>query len=76
MLFIFAISFCACNKYIDSIKGRDIPVQQGFYFLYNDSNRFVYNNKTILTRDTERFYPKPFSIILPKKIRYYEFALS
>ena len=52
------------------------PVEQGSLKFYTDSNFFTFKTNLVLTRDTEKIYPKFFEVALPKKMKYYEFINS
>lgn len=68
---LIAANLAACNRYIDKVyTGNDIQYHYLYPFL--DSNIFRYKTNIILTRDTEKIYPKSFELILPKKMRFYE----
>lgn len=72
-LFLFA----SCGRYIDKVNSQQIlPVKQGYFDFYHDSNVLVYNSTVGLKRDTERVYPKHFKVTLPKGIKYYELTGS
>lgn len=69
--------FSSCSRYIDKVSSlQSIPVKQGYFNFYSDSNVLVYTSDVGLTRDTEKVYPKHFRISLPKGIKYYELTGS
>lgn len=71
LVVLVVANLAACNRYIDKIySGKDIQ----YYYLHPflDSNIFKYKTDVILTRDTEKIYPKSFEMVLPKKMRFYE----
>ena len=72
-LLIFLFSVCSCTtNYIDTVGNHSqIPVNSDFFQFYPDSNVFRYKSNIVLTKDTEKVYPKFFEVTLPKKIRYY-----
>ncbi|QEC69296.1 hypothetical protein FRZ67_19025 [Panacibacter ginsenosidivorans] len=77
ILFLLFIIANSCNRYLDVVKNKsDVPVKQGSFEFYSDSNLLIYKSNVILTRDTEKIYPKSFTVRLPKKLRYYEFVGS
>lgn len=65
----------SCNRYIDGTHGGN-SIEQGAVKFYTDSNVFTYKTNIIVTRDTEKIYPKFFEVALPKKMKYYEFISS
>jgi len=68
---LIAANLTACNRYIDKVyAGKDI--QHYYLYPFLDSNIFRYKTNIILTRDTEKIYPKGFEVVLPKKMRFYE----
>lgn len=72
-LFLFA----SCGRYIDKVNSsQSLPVRQGYFDFYPDSNVLVYTSTVGLTRDTEKIYPKQFKVTLPKGIKYYELTGS
>lgn len=76
-IFFIVITLVSCGKYLDAVKKTSvIPVKQGYFDFYPDSNLFTYKSSVVLTRDTEKIYPKSFSVKLPKNIKYYEFVSS
>jgi hypothetical protein len=69
--------FTSCGRYIDKVNNsQSLPVRQGYYDFYSDSNILVYTSTVGLTRDTEKIYPKHFKVTLPKGIKYYELTGS
>ena len=76
LLFALFSFLSSCNKYLDVSKSNSIPIRQGFFEFYHDSNLLIYKTNVILTRDTEKIYPKSFKIKVPKKLKYYEFKSS
>lgn len=76
ILFIL-ITFTSCGRYLDTVKKTSIiPVKQGYFDFYPDSNLFTYRSSVVLTRDTEKIYPKSFSVKFPKNLKYYELVRS
>lgn len=76
VLFIL-IALSSCGGYLDTVKKTAIiPIKQGYFDFYPDSNLFTYKSSVVLTRDTEKIYPKSFSVKLPKNLKYYEFVSS
>lgn len=79
---IFRIAFfglivlSSCNRYIDTSKVKNTPIDQGGLKFYPDSNLFIFKSNVIATRDKEKIYPKSFQVLLPKKIKFYEFVNS
>jgi hypothetical protein len=75
LLFLFV--FTSCGRYIDKVSSKQsLPVKQGYFDFYPDSNILVYTSTIGLKRDTEKIYPKHFKITLPKGIKYYELTGS
>lgn len=76
LLFICSI-IVSCNRYIDLAKNKThLPIMQGYFDFYPDSNILLYKTNVILTRDTEKIYPKAFKVRLPKRLRSYELSGS
>lgn len=74
-LSLFIVSSCA--RYVDTVRSySNGSAKNDFFQFYPDSNVFRYQSNVVLTRDTEKIYPKFFEVKLPKKIRYYEFIGS
>ncbi len=74
ILLLSIVILSACNRYVDVVKnGSNMPIQQGYLNFYRDSNVLIYKSNIILTRDTEKIYPRSFEVTLPKRIKYYEF---
>lgn len=62
---------------IDVTKSQvHVPIMQGYFNFYPDSNVFLYRTNVALTRDTEVFYPRAFKIKLPKGLKFYELGGS
>lgn len=76
LLFICS-TIVSCNRYIDRATSNDnVPERKGYFELYPDSNIFTYKTNVILTRDTEKIYPKAFKVKLPKGLKSYELTGS
>ncbi|GEP93835.1 hypothetical protein [Chitinophaga cymbidii] len=74
-LSLFIVSSCA--RYVDTVRSYSNGyAKNDFFQFYPDSNVFRYKSNVVLTKDTERIYPKFFEVRLPKKIRFYEFIGS
>lgn len=73
-ILLLLIGFASsCNRYLDVIRYNDsVPMKQGFFEFYPDSNLLIYKSKVVLTSDAEKIYPKSFKVKLPKKLKYYE----
>jgi hypothetical protein len=73
--FIVSASLCAissCGHYIDkATTERSVPVMQGTFDFYADSNVLVYKSKVALTMDAESYKPKAFYVKLPKGLKWY-----
>jgi hypothetical protein len=72
--YLIMFIFCSCNRYIDA-KNKSIRLLDGSFAFYPDRNELVYKSVVGLKRDHEILKPKPFQVKLPKKIKYYEFAV-
>lgn len=71
------MGFASCSRYIDKVSSQQsLPVKQGYFDFYPDSNVLVYTSTVGLTRDIEKVYPKHFKVTLPKGIKYYELTGS
>jgi len=76
-IFLFLFVFSSCGIYIDKVSSnQSLPVKQGYFGFYPDSNILVYTSTVGLKRDTEKVYPKHFKVTLPKGIKYYELTSS
>jgi hypothetical protein len=75
LCFIVSLSLCAissCGHYIDkATTERSVPVMQGTFNFYADSNVLVYKSKVALTMDSETYDPKSFYVKLPKGLKWY-----
>lgn len=76
-ILFFLCMFTSCGRYIDKVSNKqNLPVKQGYFDFYPDSNILVYTSTIGLKRDTEKVDPKHFKITLPKGIKYYELTSS
>lgn len=69
--------FTSCGRYIDKVNNQQsLPVKQGYFDFYSDSNVLAYTSSVGLTRGNGTIYPKHFKVNLPKGIKYYELTGS
>ncbi|MGJ7033537.1 hypothetical protein [Niabella hirudinis] len=72
VLFFICCIAVSCNRYIDVAKTRTrVPIMQDYFDFYPDSNVFLHKTNVVLTKDTEKIYPKSFKVKLPKGLRWY-----
>lgn len=78
LIIIFCVFvFTSCGRYIDKVSNKQsLPVKQGYFNFYSDSNVLIYTSTVGLKRDTEKVYPRHFKVTLPKGIKYYELTGS
>lgn len=77
ILLILITAIASCNRYIDKISDSNThSVKQGNFEFYRDRNVLLYTSNMILRSDKDVKYPKSFEVVLPKGIKYYEFAGS
>jgi hypothetical protein len=75
-ILIFTV-IASCSRVIDKTKiDTDLLESNGHFKVYLDSNIFTYSTNAILTRDTEKIYPKSFKVKLPKGLKSYELTGS
>lgn len=75
LLFLLFIGVSSCNRYIDKAKReRKMPVMQGSFNFYPDSNVLIYKSNIKLKMDSYVYDPKPFYAKLPKDLKWYSVA--
>lgn len=76
MIFI-AFLVAGCCHYVDASKlERNVPIMQGFFTFFPDSNVLTYKSNTRLKADNDVKDPIAFKLILPKKLVHYVIANS
>ena len=77
IFFIILFGISSCTKNIDTVKSTSkTPINEGYFSFSNKINLLTYKTNVVLTRDTEKLYPKQFRVELPKGIIHYELVGS